>query len=147
MLIVNVRSGQAKLVVRSAEDRPLGVAWSPDGRWLAFGANATSRTTAIYLHDTTTGRTHQSTSGDFMDGYPSFDPGGEYLYFLSWRTFDPVPDGAFFDYGFPRSCRPYLIPLSAATPSPFSNELESARPVGAPAPPGAQWNPEWCEQR
>ena len=134
--IVNIRSGQAKLVARSTDDRPPGIAWSPDGRWLAFGANATTRTSAIFLYDATTGRTTKVTSGDFIDGYPSFDPAGKYLYFLSWRTFDPVADGAFFDFGFPRGCRPYVLPLVAETPSPFAPEHEIPRPVGAPAANG-----------
>lgn len=133
--IVNLRSGQAKVVARSSDRRPLGLAWSPDGRWLAFGADATPRTSAIFLHDTVTGRTHQVTSGDFIDGYPSFDPDGKYLYFLSWRTFNPVADGAFFDFGFPRGCRPYVLLLAAETPSPFNKEHQVRRPVGGSASP------------
>lgn len=141
IMLVNVRSGQGKVVARSSEDRPSGIAWSPDGRWLAFGSNATSRTHAIFIHDTTTGRTRQVSSGDFIDGYPAFDPDGAYLYFLSWRTFNPVGDPAFFDYGFPKGCRPYLIALAKDTHSPFSAEHKEPRPVGGPPhPPNGNGN-------
>ena len=140
VMVVNVRSGQAKVIARSSDRRPAGLSWSGDGRWLAYGADVTTRTSAIFVHDTTTGRTHQVTSGDFVDGYPSFDPEGRYLYFLSWRTFNPVSDGAFFDFGFPKGCRPYVIPLAEGTPSPFTIEHQPARPVGAPSAPSADGN-------
>jgi tricorn protease len=132
VIIVNLRSGQAKVVARSSDNRPGGMSWSSDGRWLAYSADATPRTSAIFVHDTTTGRTRQVTSGDFIDEYPSFDPGGAYLYFLSLRTFNPVGDPAFFDFGFPKGGRPYVLPLEKSTPSPFSVEMSEARPVGAP---------------
>ncbi len=137
VMVVNLRSGQGKVVARSSDNRPTGLAWSPDGRWLAYGANVTPRTTAIFLHDTTTGRTHQVTSGDFVDAAPTFDPAGRYLAFLSWRVFNPVVDGAFFDFGFPKGCRPYLVTLAADTASPFRAEHREPRPVGGPpTPPG-----------
>jgi len=50
---------------------------------------------------------------------PSFDPDGKYLYFLSYREFDPVYDNLHFDLNFPRGVRPYLITLQKDLPSPF----------------------------
>lgn len=138
VLVVNVTSGRAKRVHRSPDNRPAGLAWSPDGRWLAFGADTSVSTSAIFVTDTTTGRVQQVTSGEFRDGYPSFDPAGRYLYFLSTRTFDPVSDLVFHDYGFPLASRPYVIPLAAETPSPFAAEHREARAPGAP--PNAKQN-------
>ncbi len=50
---------------------------------------------------------------------PSFDPDGKYLYFLSYREFNPVYDGLHFDLGFPWGMRPYLITLQDDLPNPF----------------------------
>jgi tricorn protease len=52
-----------------------------------------------------------------------------YLAFLSMRSFDPVYDAHFFDLSFPYGARPYLLPLQAATPSPFGPQL-GGRPIG-----------------
>ncbi len=138
LLLVNVRSGQARVIHASPHDRIYGMAWSPDGRWLAFGAALTQRSAALHVADTSTGRVHQITSGDFRDGWPSFDPAGVYLYFLSWRTFNPVSDALFFDHGFPNAAKPYLIPLAAETPSPFSLEHREPRAPGSPAGPNGK---------
>jgi tricorn protease len=56
------------------------------------------------------------------DVSPFFDPEGDYLYFLSYREFDPVYDSLQFDLGFPRGCRPYLVTLRKDVPPPFGPE-------------------------
>ncbi len=52
------------------------------------------------------------TDGRFTDTEPVFTIDGQYLAFLSKRSFDPVYDAHFFDLSFPLGCRPYLVPLS-----------------------------------
>ncbi len=69
------------------------------------------------------------TDGRFIDTDPVFTADGLYLAFLSRRSFDPVYDAHFFDLSFPYGSRPYLVPLAAATPSPFA-PLPEGRPVG-----------------
>ena len=50
---------------------------------------------------------------------PAFDADGKYLYFLSYREFNPVNDTLQFDLGFPWGMRPYLITLRSDLPNPF----------------------------
>ena len=50
---------------------------------------------------------------------PSFDPDGNYLYFLSYREFNPVYDNLHLDLSFPWGMRPYLLLLRADLPNPF----------------------------
>ncbi len=69
------------------------------------------------------------TDGRFEDESPVFTRDGRYLAFLSWRGFDPVYDVHTGDLSFPLGCRPYLVPLSSATPSPFAL-LPDGRPAG-----------------
>jgi len=57
------------------------------------------------------------------DVVPSFDPQGKYLYFLSFRQFDPVYDSLQFDLGFPYGMRPYLVTLQKDLTSPFLPRL------------------------
>ena len=70
------------------------------------------------------------TDGRFTDTEPVFTADGQYLAFLSRRSFDPVYDAHVFDLSFPFGSRPYLVPLAAATPSPFG-PLPGGRPVGS----------------
>ncbi|MCZ9344514.1 peptidase S41, partial [Streptomyces sp. TRM76130] len=71
------------------------------------------------------------TDGRFEDENPVFTRDGRYLAFLSWRGFDPVYDVHTGDLSFPLGCRPYLVPLSSVTPSPFA-----LNPEGRPAAGG-----------
>ena len=75
------------------------------------------------------------TDGRFADTEPVFTADGLYLAFLSRRSFDPVYDAQSFDLSFPFGSRPYLVPLAAATPSPFG-PLPGGRPVGDDPPDG-----------
>ncbi len=65
------------------------VSWSSDSRWLAFDRTLENNHDAIFVHDTADGKTHQVTSGFYSDGFPSFDPDGKYLYFLTNRSLRP----------------------------------------------------------
>jgi len=66
-----------------------------------------------------TGKVHAVTQPVLQDVSPSFDPAGKFLYFLSYREFDPVYDNLHFDLGFPRGVKPYLVTLRKDIPSPF----------------------------
>jgi tricorn protease len=105
------------------------LAFSPDGAWLTWSHPGIGRTLRQikmarikdrYIVDVTNGR--------FEDENPVFTSDGRYLAFLSWRGFDPVYDVHTGDLSFPLGCRPYLAPLSSATPSPFALNPDG-RPV------------------
>ena len=126
LLLISVESGQSRVLDESAFGRPVGPTWSPDGKWIAYSFPARGKTSQIKLADLSGDRTVEVTEALFRDICPSFDPTGKYLYFLSWRTFDPVYDSLFFDLGFPRGARPYLVTLQADVPSPFVVRPEPA---------------------
>jgi len=113
--------------------RLAGVAWSPDGRWLAWSKPDSPTTTSLYLAAAAgrgeAGKPHRVTGPEFRDIQPCFDSKGRYLYFLSYREFNPVFDAQVFDYGFPRSMRLCLVTLKADTPDPF---LPLPRPLEPP---------------
>ncbi len=131
--LVNLGTGKSKLVERSKHAPVHGLVWSPDGRWLAYGFSDSNRTSSIHLYRVSTGKVTPVTRSEFSDGQPSFDPSGRYLYFLSARVYDPVYDSIFFDLGFPKGMKPYLIPLKKDTPSPFEPGMRRPRAPGASA--------------
>jgi tricorn protease len=114
--VTRVDSSQARRI----ED----LAWSPDGRWLAYAYRTSQRTTAIKLAEVETGRTWLATRPVLHDRRPAFDPEGRYLYFIGHRHLDPVYDSLQFDLGFPLGSRPYAVTLRADTPAPFLPRVE-----------------------
>jgi tricorn protease len=101
-----------------------GIAWSPDGRWIAYAFGINVQQSAIKLCRVETGEVWQVTNPVLRDMRPAFDPAGRYLYFLSARTFDPVFDNMLFDGGFPKGVRPYLLTLQRDATSPFIPKAE-----------------------
>jgi tricorn protease len=112
---------------RSTRMPPGDLAWSPDGRWLAYTLPRDDDTSLIKLADATDGSTHRATRPVLRDCRPSWDPEGRYLYFLGQRAFDPVPDEMQFGLGFPLGWRPMLVTLRADVTSPFVPEPRPVR--------------------
>jgi tricorn protease len=131
LFAIDVSSGEVAEVASSDNGEVTGLAWSPDSAWLAWshpGPEPLRQLRMIRLADP--GRTVVNvTDGRFTDTDPVFTADGKYLAFLSVRSFDPVYDAQVFDLSFPYGWRPYLVPLAAATPSPFA-PLPGGRPVG-----------------
>lgn len=128
-------TGEPVELIRSVNGPVRDLAFSPDGAWLTWSHPGIGRSLrkiklarilgpgAPAIVDVTNGR--------FEDENPVFTGDGRYLAFLSWRGFDPVYDVHTGDLSFPLGCRPYLVPLSSATPSPFA-----LSPDGRPAAGG-----------
>ncbi|MEE1929476.1 S41 family peptidase [Streptomyces sp. TRM 70351] len=119
-------------LIRSGNGPVRDLAFSPDSQWLAWSHPGVGRTLrqirVVRLAD---GTVIDVTDGRFEDEQPVFTRDGRYLAFLSWRGFDPVYDVHTGDLSFPLGCRPHLVPLSSATPSPFA-----LNPEGRPAAGG-----------
>ena len=132
LLTVDVESGAATELSRSANDEVTGLTFSPDSALLAWTEGWISEAAArhIRLARLADGEVVDVTPRRFDDHSPVFTLDGKYLAFLSNRTFDPVYDAQLFDLGFLPGIRPYLVTLAADTPSPFAPELN-----GRPAKP------------
>ncbi|WP_369212431.1 S41 family peptidase [Streptomyces flavofungini] len=119
-------------LIRSVNGPVRDLAFSPDGCWLTWSHPGVGRSLRqIKLARVKGPGAHtvvDVTNGRFEDENPVFTRDGRYLAFLSWRGFDPVYDVHTGDLSFPLGCRPYLVPLSSATPSPFAL-LPDGRPV------------------
>jgi tricorn protease len=119
IIVVDLETRQMKILDKSKTLHDNEIAWSPDGRWLAFNHADTPETSYLMVADVETGEKHQVTEPLLHDIAPAFDPEGKYLYFLSYREFDPVYDNLHFHLSFPRGMRPYLITLRRDLPNPF----------------------------
>ncbi|GHE00622.1 S41 family peptidase [Streptomyces alanosinicus] len=124
--------GQVTELIRSVNGPVRDLAFSPDGAWLTWSHPGIGRSLRqIKLARIKDRLIVDVTNGRFEDENPVFTRDGRYLAFLSWRGFDPVYDVHTGDLSFPLGCRPYLVPLNSATPSPFA-----LNPEGRPAAGG-----------
>lgn len=135
LLLINASEdsgGEVTELIRSTNGPVRNLAFSPDGAWLTWSQPGIGRSLRQIKLGRISDRTIVDvTKGRFEDENPVFTRDGRYLAFLSWRGFDPVYDVHTGDLSFPLGCRPYLVPLSSATPSPFA-----LSPDGRPAAGG-----------
>jgi tricorn protease len=122
LLLVDVDAGTLRRLDHSEFGAMEGLAWSPDGAWLAYSCCTSMRHRAIRLCELAGGSTTLVSQPEFQDYSPAFDPEGRWLYFLSIRIFDPVYDAVQFELSFPRAARPYLVALQAGGRPPFEAE-------------------------
>lgn len=123
--IISLKTWTVTQVDRSPHGDISGIDWSPDGQWLAYDCTLDRRRTAIKLFSLEHEKTYQITHPVLRDVSPTFDPEGKYIYFLSYREFQPTYDTLHFDLSFPAGMRPYLITLREDIPHPFIPVHES----------------------
>ncbi len=123
---LDLASGEAKVLDKSEYTRINGFDISADGRWVAYGFGNDFATGEIRIYDLQRDEWHRVTSGNYLDIEPVFDPKGRYLYFLSYRKFNPVYDEVFFELSFPRAMKPCVVTLREDVESPF---IEKPRPL------------------
>ncbi|RKZ14363.1 hypothetical protein DRQ53_11700, partial [bacterium] len=123
--LVDAKSGKTTEIARSSHDDAwerwgiMDYVWSPDSRWIAYTSQTGNMNEAIWLYDTKTRENHQLTDDMSQDWSPSFSPDGQYLYFLSNRTFNPIMGRQDQNHIFLKLARPYLFLLRDGVRSPF----------------------------
>jgi tricorn protease len=127
LLLIDLDERRVRTIDKSPASRVSGLAFSPDGRWLAYAcatkpensASANADTSIVRVAKVKSGAVHDVTPLLRVDRSPAWDPNGNYLYFISTRDFNPVYDALQFDLSFPQASRPFLVTLREDVPSPF----------------------------
>ncbi|MCP3964000.1 MAG: peptidase S41 [bacterium] len=123
-------SGGTREVVEVADDGVpfgLGYEWSPDSRFLALTLAEDSGQRAIHIWSREDRTLHRVTDGIFGEDSPSWDPDGEYLFYVSRREFHPQLGQAEFNYAVNRATLVYAMALRKDVAHPFptrSDEVE-----------------------
>lgn len=119
LLHLDLESHELRRIDRGVAGHISGFNWSPDGEWVAYSVSISYQLDVLKLWHASSGEITQLTRPVVSDVAPAFDPEGKYLYFLSYRTFDPVTDKLHFELSFPLGMKPYLITLRKDLASPF----------------------------
>ncbi|MFZ0332982.1 MAG: PDZ domain-containing protein [Candidatus Acidiferrales bacterium] len=98
--------------------------WSPDSKWIAYDKTPENNYPVIELYSLADKKISDVTT-DFNPSFnPIFDPGGKYLYFLSFRTFNEVVGVYDNDFANPQAARIYAVTLRADEASPFAPQSD-----------------------
>jgi len=88
IILVDIESGEQTVVDRDEWANQPSVDWSHDSKWIVYDkADPDSLVSAVWLYNVEKGETHRLTGGFFNDGDPVFDRKGEFLYYVSNRSF------------------------------------------------------------
>jgi len=124
--VVDIASGTVRMLDRSLAARLGDLAFSPDGRYIAYAIAAVPPpalpnpdSSIIRIVEIATGALHDITAPLRTDRTPAWDPEGRYVAFLAARDFAPVYDALQFELSFPQAMRPFLVTLQRETASPF----------------------------
>lgn len=116
-----------------------GLAWSPDSRYLAYGAPAENFFSRLKVFDAETGESFAVTSDRFDSRAPAWSSDGKYLYFLTSRNLVSLAQGVWGSYQpqpfLDRKWRVFFLGLQKDARSPFvpPNEIVAAAEKGEAA--------------
>jgi len=141
-IVVTTRAGVVTLVdpvAKVTKDvvRPIlpgtTLDFSPDSKWIALTLAKTNGQGALYLYELASGKLTQVTEGYYNDFNVTFDQNGKYLYFLSDRTFQQIPNSeGGYDLTIRGATRPYILPLAADAGNPLTEPSEEEPTGDAP---------------
>jgi len=119
LCVLDVDEGDVRVLDTCPAHRIGDLAFSPDGRFIAYVWWPVLGTSIIRVVKVRSGKVHDVSSPLRTDSSPAWDPDGKYLYFISTRDFNPVYDALQFDLSFPQASRPFVVTLRDDVPSPF----------------------------
>ena len=98
--------------------------WSPNGGYLAFSLTDATGFSSVYIWRLADRSLHQVTSDLFHEWNPAWDPEGEYLYYLSDRSFAPQLGSFEWNYLVDRETGIYALALRPDVPHPLPPESD-----------------------
>ena len=128
LFVVDVASGKTTEIVDDREKFGLQYDWSPDSRHLALTLRDENDQRSIHLWSREDGSLQRVTSDLWNEYSPSFDPDGDYLFFVSDRMFQPQIGSFEWNYVVDRETFVYAMALRHDVGHPFpprSDEVEA----------------------
>jgi tricorn protease len=124
LFVLTLADKKVSQIAQNPDGQVHPYAWSPDGAHLAYVLDDESGIGSVYVWSVAEGAVHRVTSGLYDSSQPSWDPDGNYLYYLSVREFHPQLSLVEFDYAANRNTSLYAVALRKDTPNPFPPESD-----------------------
>ena len=119
LFVLDVAAREVTFVADDGVPFGLEYEWSPDSRYLALSLAEDSGLRAIHIWSREDRTLHRVTEGIFGERSPSWDPEGDYLFYLSRREFHPQIGQAEFNYVVNRATQVYALALREDVAHPF----------------------------
>jgi tricorn protease len=117
-----------KSVVEVA-DEPRGTAldyvWSPDSMFLAYSLSGDTPARSLWVWSAADQQARRVTEPFFEEVSPSWDPNGEYLFYLSDREYAPMISGVEFNFATARQRSIYALALRKDVKHPYPPEEDT----------------------
>ncbi len=120
--LVNVASGEVKVIVQDLHDFAPNASWSHDSNWLAFGkTDDESGTASVWVYNVQSGEKTRVTDPMFPSTNPAWDREGEFLYYLTSRTVtEPIYSDIDSSFVYAGSDTIVALPLRKDVKSPWA---------------------------
>jgi tricorn protease len=99
--------------------------WSPGGDHLAFAMSNPNGFRSLWIWSVDGAKPRRITDEQFHADNPAWDPKGEYLYYLSARSFNPMLDTFDLNFAEDRNFGIYALALRKDVGNPFSPEEDT----------------------
>lgn len=121
---VDVASGAATEIAHDLGGSVSDYSWSPDSAWLAFSLADSNGYRSIWIAGGGDAKLHRVTDELFNESEPTWDPSGDYLYYLSDREFAPQLMGLEWNFCVNRTTCVYALALRKDVKHPFPPESD-----------------------
>ena len=123
LYVVRVADKSVQEIAKDIHGSLNDYAWSPKGNALAWSmTDADKVSQSIYVWTSDNGTVHRVTGDTFNEYSPSWDPEGNYLYFLSDRDYYPQLSQVEFNYATARTTGIFALSLRKDVKNPFPME-------------------------
>lgn len=134
LLLVEAAAGGLTEIDVDPDGNRAQVSWSSDSRWIAYTRTAeSSRQSCLWVYDTEARRKTQLTSGIFPDFSPTFDRKGDYLYYVTGRTFRPTYEDFGTTWIYTNALSLVVVPLRAEVGAPLPPKVDEEKWGDGPA--------------
>ncbi len=126
LFVADAETGDLTEIADDPQAFGLSYEWSPRGGFLAYSLLSPNQFRSIYIWSRAEGRSRAVTGEMWNEYSPTWDPKGNYLFFISDREFHPQIGSYEFNYVLDRESYLYAIALRKDVEHPFPPRSDEA---------------------
>jgi len=134
LLYVDIETKKTTMIAQATAWEIRSFQWSPDSKWVCYDKIEEKQMTTLYLYSIAENRSWPISDGWYDSYQPVFSDNGQYLFFVSARTFEPIYGMTEWNHVYADMEKLYLITLTPDVPSPFAPKSDEVS-IATPEPP------------
>jgi len=130
LYVLNVETKEKREVADQRQYQLFDYTWSPNGGWLAFTLNDRNGFSSVWVYGMADRQLHRVTDETFNDFSPTWDPKGNYLFYMSDRALAPQIGSFEWNYVVDRETWIYALALRKDVAHPFPPRSDEVKVGG-----------------